>query len=50
MDEILLANIQRFSLHDRTGIRTAVFLKGCVVWCPWCANPDNLVAYEEPYV
>ena len=50
MDEVLLTNIQRFSLHDGPGIRTTVFLKGCVVRCPWCANPENLVAREEPYV
>ena len=49
MDEVLLTNIQRFSLHDGPGIRTTVFLKGCVVRCPWCANPENLVAHEEPY-
>ena len=28
-NEILLTNIQRFSLHDGPGIRTTVFLKGC---------------------
>ena len=50
MDEVLLTNIQRFSLHDGPGIRTTVFLKGCVVRCPWGANPENLVAREEPYV
>ena len=24
-----VSNVQRFSLHDRGGIRTVVFLKGC---------------------
>lgn len=34
-------NIQRFSLHDGTGIRTLVFLKGCPLRCMWCANPEG---------
>ncbi len=32
--------IQRFSLHDGPGIRTTVFLSGCSIKCPWCANPE----------
>ncbi|WP_103063131.1 radical SAM protein [Actinomyces qiguomingii] len=35
-------NIQRFSLHDGPGIRTVVFLKGCPLACPWCANPESI--------
>lgn len=35
-------NIQRFSLHDGPGIRTVVFLKGCPLLCPWCANPESI--------
>lgn len=42
MNKILVGNIQRFSLHDGPGIRTTVFLMGCNVRCPWCANPENL--------
>lgn len=34
-------NIQRFSLHDGPGIRTAVFFKGCNLKCRWCANPES---------
>ncbi|WP_199911809.1 [formate-C-acetyltransferase]-activating enzyme [Dongshaea marina] len=34
-------NIQRYSLHDGTGIRTLVFFKGCPLRCPWCANPES---------
>lgn len=49
MDNILLTNIQRFSLHDGPGIRTTVFLKGCAVRCPWCANPENLNYKIEQY-
>lgn len=39
---ILVTNIQRFCLHDGPGIRTTVFLKGCNLRCPWCANPENM--------
>jgi len=34
-------NIQRFSLHDGSGIRTIVFLKGCILRCRWCCNPES---------
>ncbi|MCF7364115.1 [formate-C-acetyltransferase]-activating enzyme [Vibrio sp. A1-b2] len=34
-------NIQRYSLHDGTGIRTVVFFKGCPLSCPWCSNPES---------
>lgn len=47
---ILLTNIQRFSLHDGPGIRTTVFLKGCSIHCPWCCNPENLLHREQRYV
>lgn len=39
--EGLIFNIQRYSLHDGPGIRTVVFLKGCPLCCPWCANPES---------
>ncbi|RHQ95687.1 radical SAM protein [Ruminococcus sp. AF21-3] len=47
---ILLTNIQRFSLHDGPGIRTTVFLKGCSIYCPWCSNPENLLHREQRYI
>ncbi len=34
-------DIQRFALHDGPGIRTTVFLKGCLLSCPWCCNPES---------
>ena len=34
-------DIQRFSIHDGPGIRTTVFLKGCLLACPWCHNPES---------
>lgn len=39
-DKLMVANIQRMCMHDGPGIRTTVFLKGCNLHCPWCANPE----------
>lgn len=38
--KVKITDIQHFSLHDGPGIRTTVFLKGCNLKCPWCANPE----------
>ncbi len=38
---ISVSNIERFATKDGPGIRTAVFLKGCPLHCPWCANPET---------
>ncbi len=34
-------DIQRYSIHDGRGIRTICFLKGCVLRCKWCCNPES---------
>ncbi len=34
-------DIQRYSIHDGNGIRTICFLKGCVLRCRWCCNPES---------
>ena len=39
--ELPVFNIERFAIHDGEGIRTAVFLQGCPLHCPWCANPES---------
>ncbi|SFC20810.1 glycyl-radical enzyme activating protein [Clostridium uliginosum] len=41
MENALIFNIQRYSLHDGGGIRTVVFFKGCPLICPWCSNPES---------
>ncbi len=37
----LIFDIQHFCTHDGPGIRTVVFLKGCMMTCPWCHNPEG---------
>ena len=49
-NSLIISNIQRFSLHDGPGIRTTVFIKGCSLHCPWCANPENISAEIENYI
>ena len=41
-------NIERFAIHDGEGIRTAVFLRGCPLRCPWCANPESQFIETQP--
>ncbi len=46
---LLISNVQRFSLHDGPGIRTTVFFMGCPLRCPWCCNPENLTKEIKKY-
>lgn len=46
---LLITNIQRMCMHDGPGIRTTVFMKGCNLHCPWCANPENICFFKENY-
>lgn len=48
--DILITNIQRFSLDDGPGIRTTVFCKGCSLHCPWCCNPENISSIQQKYI
>lgn len=41
-------DIQRYSVHDGPGVRTIVFLKGCMFRCRWCCNPEGQT--KEPVV
>ena len=40
-------NIERYRIHDGMGIRTAVFLKGCHLRCPWCSNPESQNVFQQ---
>jgi len=37
----IIFDIKRFAVHDGPGIRTTVFLKGCMLRCKWCHNPES---------
>lgn len=34
-------SIEEFSVYDGPGIRTSIFLKGCLLRCSWCHNPEG---------
>ncbi|MBO4406461.1 MAG: glycyl-radical enzyme activating protein [Clostridia bacterium] len=35
-------DVKEFALHDGSGLRTTVFLKGCPLRCAWCHNPEGM--------
>lgn len=45
MKQAKIFDIKHFAVHDGSGIRTTVFLKGCPLKCVWCHNPEG-IAFE----
>ncbi|MDV5169961.1 glycyl-radical enzyme activating protein [Photobacterium rosenbergii] len=43
----IVFDIQKFSVNDGPGVRTAVFLKGCQMKCVWCHNPESLSVRKQ---
>lgn len=46
----IVFDVKEFAVHDGSGIRTTVFLKGCPLRCVWCHNPEGLSAKKELYI
>ncbi len=47
MENGIIFDIKKFSIHDGPGIRTTVFLKGCPLSCQWCHNPESQRSVRE---
>jgi pyruvate formate lyase activating enzyme len=47
MTTATLFNVQQFSTEDGPGIRTTAFMKGCVLRCAWCHNPEGMRSNPE---
>ena len=45
--EGMVLRIERSSIHDGSGFRTVVFLKGCPMRCQWCSTPESQSFVEE---
>lgn len=43
----IVFNVQKYSIHDGSGIRTLIFMKGCPLRCVWCSNPESQTFSEE---
>ncbi len=43
----LVAQFERYAIHDGPGIRTVVYLKGCPLRCLWCHSPETQVPQPE---
>lgn len=44
----IVTEVERYAIHDGTGIRTTIFLKGCPLRCRWCSNPETHLFAVEP--
>ena len=43
----LVSNIQKYTIHDGPGIRTAIFFTGCTMHCLWCSNPETIASTSQ---
>jgi pyruvate formate lyase activating enzyme len=48
MELLDITDIQRGCVNDGPGMRTTVFLKGCIFHCPWCCNPET-ISFEPQF-
>ncbi len=43
----MIFDLKRSCLHDGPGVRTVIFLKGCLLECAWCHNPESISPCPE---
>ncbi|MBE9466888.1 MAG: glycyl-radical enzyme activating protein [Bacteroidetes bacterium] len=48
--EGIVFDIKHFALHDGSGIRQTIFLKGCPLKCWWCHNPESQNPKIDSYI
>ena len=47
MKKPLIFDIKRYAINDGPGIRVTIFLKGCLLNCKWCHNPESIPVKQQ---
>ena len=47
MQKNLVFDIKRYAINDGPGIRITIFLKGCLLNCVWCHNPESISPHVQ---
>ena len=43
----MVFDIREMTVHDGEGVRLTVFMKGCLLRCEWCHNPEGLYSKQQ---
>lgn len=43
----LIFDVKRYAINDGPGIRITIFLKGCLLNCKWCHNPESIPMQQQ---
>jgi len=47
MQSGLIFDVKRYAINDGPGIRITIFLKGCLLNCAWCHNPESISPHPQ---
>ena len=47
MQKNLIFDIKRYAINDGPGIRITIFMKGCLLNCAWCHNPESMSPHVQ---